>query len=112
MTLKAPDSSVETEEQFRTKMEIRIKMPEELKSYIVDDWAQVCRRKKLCVLPARTTVEQLLCEYTRAKTANKAEKLKNNKEKAITEVTAGVREYFNVMLVSQLLYRQVVCSTV
>ena len=68
---------------------------------------QVCRRKKQCVLPARTTVEQLLSEYTRAKTANKAEKLKNNKEKAITEVTAGVREYFNVMLASQLLYRQV-----
>ena len=31
--------------------------------------------------------------------------MKNNKEKAIIEVTAGVREYFNVMLSSQLLYK-------
>jgi mortality factor 4-like protein 1 len=102
VNLKAPDGTVETEEQFRTKVEIKIKMPEELKSYIVDDWAQVCRRRKVCVLPARTTADQLITEYARVKTVNKAEKLKNNKEKAIIEVTAGVREYFNVMLSSQV----------
>lgn len=86
VSLKAPDNTVETEDQFRTKMEIKIKMPEELKSYIVDDWAQVCKKKRLCVLPARTTADQLISEYTRAKTANKADKLKNNKERAILEV--------------------------
>ena len=88
-------------------MEIRIKIPEELKSYIVDDWAQICRRKRLTILPARslkfssvhrferyhleriifrTTADQLISEYTRTKTMNKAEKLKNNREKAILEV--------------------------
>ena len=45
--------------------------------------------------------------FFRTKTANKSEAAsKNNKEKAILEVTAGVREYFNVMLPNQLLYRQ------
>ena len=106
MSLKAPDATVETEEVFKAKVEIKIKMPEELKTYIVDDWQQVCRilsfssfsssfstsfpqvcrQRRLCVLPARSTADQLLAEYARTKTANKAEKMKNNKEKAILEV--------------------------
>merc|ERR1712130_621641 len=106
VNLQPPDSTVESEEQFQTKLEIKIKIPEELKSYIVDDWNQICKKKRLCVLPAKITADQMINEYTRAKTLNKAEKMKNNKEKAILEVTAGVREYFNVMLSSQLLYRQ------
>ena len=57
------------------------------------------------MLPAKITADQFITEYTRVKTLNKAEKMKNNKEKAIIEVTAGVREYFNVMLSSQLLYK-------
>lgn len=105
VNLMPPDSTVESEEQFRTKLEIKIKIPEELKSYIVDDWNQICKKKRLCVLPAKITADQMINEYTRAKTLNKAEKMKNNKEKAIIEVTAGVREYFNVMLSSQLLYK-------
>ena len=106
ISVKPPDSTVESEEQFRTKLEIKIKIPDELKPYIVDDWEQICGKKRLCVLPAKITAEQMISEYTRAKTANKADKLRNNKEKAILEVTAGVREYFNVMLASQLLYKQ------
>ena len=106
ISAKPPDNTVESEEQFRTKLEIKIKIPDELKPYIVDDWEQICGKKRLCVLPAKITAEQMISEYTRAKTANKADKLRNNKEKAILEVTAGVREYFNVMLTSQLLYKQ------
>ena len=106
MSLCPPDNTVESEEQYKTKLEIKIRIPEELKSYIVDDWVQVCNKKRLVVLPAKITADGLLSEYTRIKTANKAEKMKNNKEKAILEVTAGIREYFNVMLASQLLYKQ------
>ena len=105
MSLCPPDSTVETEEQYKTKLEIKIRIPDELKSYIVDDWVQVCNKKRLVVLPAKITADGLLTEYTRVKTANKAEKMKNNKEKAILEVTAGIREYLNVMLPSQLLYK-------
>jgi len=105
MSLQPPDNTVESEQQFKTKLEIKIKIPDELKSYIVDDWVQVCQKRRLCVIPAKITADQLISEYTRIKTLNKAEKMKNNKEKAIIEVTAGIREYFNVMLSSQLLYK-------
>ena len=49
----------------------------------------------MCVIPAKITADQLISEYTRIKTLNKAEKMKNNKEKAIIEVTAGIR-YDNI----------------
>jgi len=105
--LKPPDNTVESEDIFKSKVEIRIRIPDELKSYLVDDWEQIVRHKNLCVLPARLTVDQLLDNYTRAKTANKSELAsKNNREKAILEVAAGLREYFNVMLPCQLLFKQ------
>lgn len=100
---KPPDNTVQSEEVFKSKVEIKIKIPDELKSYIVDDWEQITRHRNLCLLPARLTVNQLLDNYASAKTSKQDSK--NNKERAIQEVTAGVREYFNVMLPSQLLYK-------
>eukprot|EP00088_Acartia_fossae_P005835 TRINITY_DN1263_c0_g1_i4.p1 TRINITY_DN1263_c0_g1~~TRINITY_DN1263_c0_g1_i4.p1 ORF type:complete len:374 (-),score=85.70 TRINITY_DN1263_c0_g1_i4:182-1303(-) len=101
---KPPDNTVQSEQVFKSKVEIKIKIPDELKSYIVDDWEQITRHRNLCLLPAKLTVHQLLENYASAKT-HKSSDSKNNKEKAIQEVTAGVREYFNVMLPSQLLYK-------
>ena len=43
----------------------------------------------------RTTADQLISDYTRTKTMNKAEKLKNNREKAILEVTETEMDNFN-----------------
>jgi len=57
-------------------------------------------------LPAKITVDKLLNDYTRVKTNNTEAANKNNKQMAIAEVTAGLREYFNVMLPAQLLYKQ------
>jgi len=101
---RPPDNTVQSEQVFKSKVEIKIKIPDELKSYIVDDWEQITRHRNLCLLPARLTVNQLLDNYASAKTSKQDRK--NNKERAIQEVTAGVREYFNVMLSSQLLYKQ------
>merc|ERR1712029_197260 len=101
------DNTVETEDQFNTKVEILIRMPDELKPYLVDDWDYLSRQRKLVTLPAHQTVENIIQDYIKYKAAytKRGNKTGNSRENAIQEMTSGLKEYFNVMLGSQLLYK-------
>uniref|UniRef100_A0A674NMI2 Mortality factor 4-like protein 1 n=1 Tax=Takifugu rubripes TaxID=31033 RepID=A0A674NMI2_TAKRU len=96
------DPTVESEETFINRVEVKVKIPEELKPWLVDDWDLITRQKQLFHLPAKKNVDAILEDYANYK---KSRGNSDSKEFAVNEVVAGVREYFNVMLGTQLLYK-------
>ncbi|KAJ7415149.1 Mortality factor 4-like protein 1 [Pitangus sulphuratus] len=117
------DPTVESEETFMNRVEVKVKIPEELKPWLVDDWDLITRQKQLFYLPAKKNVDSILEDYanykkSRGNTDNKSEGLYKililgarlavfcvPREYAVNEVVAGIKEYFNVMLGTQLLYK-------
>ncbi|XP_016320763.1 mortality factor 4-like protein 1 [Sinocyclocheilus anshuiensis] len=96
------DPTVESEETFINRVEVKVKIPEELKPWLVDDWDLITRQKQLFHLPAKKKVDDVLEDYASYK---RTRGNSDNKEQAVNEVVAGIREYFNVMLGTQLLYK-------
>ncbi|XP_017475697.1 PREDICTED: LOW QUALITY PROTEIN: nuA4 complex subunit EAF3 homolog [Rhagoletis zephyria] len=97
------DTCVESEETFLSKVEVKIKIPDELKQCLADDWDAITRQHKLLDIPAKITVQDIVDQYIAFKKTSKSTNA--SKEVAINDVLNGVVEYFNVMLGSQLLYK-------
>ncbi|XP_044525494.1 mortality factor 4-like protein 1 [Gracilinanus agilis] len=96
------DPTVESEEAARNRAEVKVDIPEELKPWLVDDWDLVTKQNQLFYLPAQMTVDSILEDYARAKALTRS---RDENAYAVLEVVAGIKEYFNVMLGTQLLYK-------
>ncbi|KAB0381616.1 hypothetical protein FD755_003533 [Muntiacus reevesi] len=83
------DPTVENEETFMSRGEVKVKIPEELKPWLKN-------------------VDSILEDYANYK---KSRGNTDNKEYAVNEVVAGIKEYFDVMLGTQLLYKFEVYGT-
>lgn len=96
------EQNVETEEEYIQKLEIKVKIPDELKFRLACDWILVNHQGKLVQLPARISVETIISDYVKQRLSVKG--MTPNKETVIVETTNGIREYFNTMLGKRLLY--------
>uniref|UniRef100_A0A4X2L602 Uncharacterized protein n=1 Tax=Vombatus ursinus TaxID=29139 RepID=A0A4X2L602_VOMUR len=95
------EAGAEGREATRFRTDVKVEIPEELKPWLVDDWDLVTKQKQLFYLPARKNVDSILEDYTMA---HMAPGMADEKAFAVVEVVAGIKEYFNVMLSTQLLY--------
>lgn len=91
----------ENEENFVSRLDVKITIPEELKQWLVDDWELITRQKQLVALPRKNTVADILEDYVKFKSSNP----EDSKPGVFREVADGIQEYFNVMLGTQLLYK-------
>ena len=58
---------LKSEEPFKNRMEVKARIPEELKPWLVEDWDLVTRQKQLFQLPAEKNVDAILEEYANCK---------------------------------------------
>ncbi|EHA98101.1 Mortality factor 4-like protein 1 [Heterocephalus glaber] len=82
--------------------EVKVKIPEELKPWLVDDWDLIPRQKLLFYLPAKRNVDSIPEDDANYK---KSRRNTDNKEYAVNEVVAGIKEHFSVVLGIQLLHK-------
>ncbi|KAG0257967.1 Esa1p-associated factor [Mortierella polycephala] len=97
---RTKDTSVDKEEEFTKRPEIKIPIPDSLKAQLVDDWENITKNQQLVPLPRTPNVVQILDMYKESK---KDKKAKN--DEIFQEVMAGVKMYFDKCLGNLLLYR-------
>lgn len=94
------EPSSETEE-FLTKTEIKITITDDLKIFLIEEFDVITKQHKLPVLPTTNTVDKILDDYVESKET----KVNDTVRESILEMTKGIREYFNITLGLQLLYK-------
>ncbi|KAJ3300362.1 Esa1p-associated factor [Borealophlyctis nickersoniae] len=102
------ESTADKEEDFLKRPEIRIAIPDSLKSQLVEDWENVTKNQKLVTLPRSPTVSEILDKFrtsVREGTRKKGAREKAGLEDTVNEVVDGLILYFDKALGNILLYR-------
>ena len=71
------EPSGETEE-YLTKIEVKIKLPEELKFVLIDESEIILKHHKLPALPVQNTVDKILDDYVETKSSGKSNDIRYN----------------------------------
>ncbi|GAA5918865.1 hypothetical protein JCM1841_002780 [Sporobolomyces salmonicolor] len=90
----------EGEEEYMRKMEVKIAIPDNLKTQLVDDWEAITKNQQLVPLPRNPSVDVILDEWLKY-----LQNEEEDKKRLAAEVAAGLGLYFNKALGNNLLYR-------
>lgn len=109
----ATPECIDDDDFILKRLDVHIKMPDELKQWLVDDWEAVVHQRKLLEVPAKCSVEDITNQYLQSKKSIKTVSSSSSnstssswpKEHTLNDFINGLLEYFNVMLGSQLLYK-------
>jgi len=93
------DDSSEHDDSYQLKCDISIKIPDELRQILEEDYQNICISNRLVHLPPSYNVEHLLNDYRSHKIDMKFDK------NVINEVVEGLKCYFNSVLPTKLLYK-------
>ena len=90
------------EEEYNKRHEIKIEVPDNLKSLLVDDWEYVTKNGQLVTLPRTPNVSEVLEDYRKHLIDTNNTTIDGQ---LLDELTAGLKLYFVKALGTRLLYR-------
>lgn len=87
--------------------DLRLHVPDSLKTVLVDDWENVTRKEQLVPLPRKPNVKDILKEYAEHYKATSQARAasRSHTSSILDEVLAGLKLYFDKSLAQNLLYR-------
>ena len=91
------------EEFFYNRNEIRLPLPDHIKSILVDDWENVTKNLQLVHLPSRNPANKIIDTYWEEEKAKRREGAADYD--LLEETMVGFKEYFNMALGRVLLYK-------
>ncbi|XP_036596327.1 mortality factor 4-like protein 1 [Trichosurus vulpecula] len=94
------DATAGPEKESLGRQQIEVLLPQALRCLLVQDWELVTLEKKFFILPARKTVHTILSEYAAFHPNHRS----RDKKRAVSGLVALIKEYFDMVLGTQLLY--------
>lgn len=100
-TLKTP-SYVCKQNDFLKLHEVKIRIPDELKPILVDDWELIVNQNQLLKLPPKYSIDRILCEYYSSKKQSKLPQQQSIE--GYESFILNLKKYFNFLIEKDLLY--------
>ncbi|RYP53193.1 hypothetical protein DL768_001786 [Monosporascus sp. mg162] len=91
------------EDAFHARPSVKLKVPDSLKAFLVDDWENVTKNNQLVPLPHPRPVTKIIEDYAAYETPKRPEG--SAQVDILEETLAGLKEYFDKALGRILLYR-------